>query len=392
MSKMKKIILSVLIINIFVYGSDVFIDKKAGLMWQDNEDVKTIKKPWVVNVTDSNYKTKNYMDTSGDTAETYCKNLNLQGFTNWRLPTYSELLDLYLNKNNLKNILYEEIYWSSSTYESTLHVKKDSAWGVSFYDNEADYSFGYKDVSEYVRCVRYNKKITLPWQTPIVINDIILAEKNAQELKQKGFNPQHFRKLIIPYNNKKYYPSYVFGYLNDKDDKFCIVYYKLKPDTVFIGVAKYDLNHTSQELAWNKYDKKSAIKVLKKYNVSSDDGKRLVGYSSYRIKVPKHTKKYTKVKSVPHTKTSQAKPVKQTTYKVPVACFGCHGKHFEKRALGKSKIVKNMTAKEIGKALWMYRYKKNYGGSLKGVMQGQVAKYSKKELFHIAKGIKQLPN
>jgi len=53
------------------------------------------------------------------------------------------------------------------------------------------------------------------------------------------------------------------------------------------------------------------------------------------------------------------------------ACVGCHGKNFEKSALGKSKIVKDMSKQDIVKALKGYK-DGTYGGSMKGVMAGQV--------------------
>jgi len=39
----------------------------------------------------------------------------------------------------------------------------------------------------------------------------------------------------------------------------------------------------------------------------------------------------------------------------PAGCAGCHGASFEKHALGKSKIVKNMTHAEIASALKGYK-------------------------------------
>jgi len=61
------------------------------------------------------------------------------------------------------------------------------------------------------------------------------------------------------------------------------------------------------------------------------------------------------------------------------ACKGCHGANFEKKALGKSKIVANMTKQEVSDALVGYK-NGTYGGSMKGVMKGQVAKYSEADL------------
>ena len=57
------------------------------------------------------------------------------------------------------------------------------------------------------------------------------------------------------------------------------------------------------------------------------------------------------------------------------ACKGCHGQNFEKKALGKSKVVSDMTKAEVSAALVGYK-DGTYGGPMKGVMKGQVAKYS----------------
>jgi len=78
---------------------------------------------------------------------------------------------------------------------------------------------------------------------------------------------------------------------------------------------------------------------------------------------------------------------KKTSYKKTTvnrsACAGCHGPHFEKMALGKSKIVANMTKSDIAYALKGYK-NGTYGGPLKGIMKGQVAKYSNAVLDELA--------
>ena len=61
------------------------------------------------------------------------------------------------------------------------------------------------------------------------------------------------------------------------------------------------------------------------------------------------------------------------------ACKGCHGANFEKKALGKSKIVANMTEADIAVAMVGYK-NGTYGGPMKGVMKGQVARYSEADL------------
>ena len=61
------------------------------------------------------------------------------------------------------------------------------------------------------------------------------------------------------------------------------------------------------------------------------------------------------------------------------ACKGCHGQSFEKKALGKSKDVSVMTHADIATALKGYKAG-TYGGPMKGLMKGQVAKYSDADL------------
>ena len=68
------------------------------------------------------------------------------------------------------------------------------------------------------------------------------------------------------------------------------------------------------------------------------------------------------------------------------ACAGCHGAHFEKHAMGKSKVVANLTHAEIATALKGYKAG-TFGGPMKGLMKGQVAKYSDADLDAFAQTI-----
>ena len=61
------------------------------------------------------------------------------------------------------------------------------------------------------------------------------------------------------------------------------------------------------------------------------------------------------------------------------ACASCHGQNFEKHALGKSKVVSDMTHAEIATALKGYKAG-TFGGPMKGVMKGQVGRYSDADL------------
>jgi len=69
------------------------------------------------------------------------------------------------------------------------------------------------------------------------------------------------------------------------------------------------------------------------------------------------------------------------------ACVGCHGTNFEKKALGTSKIVKDMSKDEIVKALKGYK-DGSYGGPQKGLMKGQVVKLSDADIVAMADEIK----
>jgi len=68
-------------------------------------------------------------------------------------------------------------------------------------------------------------------------------------------------------------------------------------------------------------------------------------------------------------------------------CIGCHGASFEKKAMGKSKVVKDMNKEDIIKALKGYK-DGSYGGAMKGIMKGQVASLSDADMEAIASGIK----
>ncbi|RXK14188.1 cytochrome C [Halarcobacter mediterraneus] len=64
-------------------------------------------------------------------------------------------------------------------------------------------------------------------------------------------------------------------------------------------------------------------------------------------------------------------------------CVACHGANGEKVALGKSKIIKDMTKEDFIKAMKGYK-DGTYGGAMKGVMKGQVATLSDADIEAIA--------
>jgi hypothetical protein len=110
-------------------------DASTGLRWQDDPDAKTLKRDW-------------------KRAKSYCENLTLDGYSDWRLPSYSELLSIveYTKynpaiKTGFKNTATDD-YWSASP-----SVNDDSyAWLVFF---NSGLAFGNTKTNKvYVRCVR----------------------------------------------------------------------------------------------------------------------------------------------------------------------------------------------------------------------------------------------
>lgn len=125
-------------------------DNVTGLMWQNDEN---ISKPWI---TLANYNAKDYNNTSGDTATTYCKNLTLSGFNDWRVPTINELegiveenkLNPTIDTNYFKFVTLTVAYWSSTPYAHP----RESMWIVSFFNGYIGTDYKYEQ--RYIRCVR----------------------------------------------------------------------------------------------------------------------------------------------------------------------------------------------------------------------------------------------
>jgi cytochrome c553 len=68
-------------------------------------------------------------------------------------------------------------------------------------------------------------------------------------------------------------------------------------------------------------------------------------------------------------------------------CAACHGANGEKKALGKSKVIKEMSKEDIVASLNGYK-DGSYGGAMKALMKGQVASMSAADAEAIADYIK----
>jgi hypothetical protein len=121
-------------------SGEVVTDSKLGLVWQDNSAAKSTKKKW-------------------KSAKKYCKNLSLADYSDWRLPSYEELLSIVDYDRydpaimpSFKNVNTSDYFWSSSVYVSGTN----GAWVVYFKNG---YASGYLKIGKgYVRCVRDRSK------------------------------------------------------------------------------------------------------------------------------------------------------------------------------------------------------------------------------------------
>lgn len=131
-----RVIFFILVSVGLTWASDVFIDNKTGLMWQDNSTSKYIKKDW-------------------DASMLLCSKLHLVGHNDWRLPSVKELKHLVsVNprdggiKKGFKNLSASGYYWSSDAHESS----EEFAWMMNF---KRGYEYiNYKMYERHIRCVR----------------------------------------------------------------------------------------------------------------------------------------------------------------------------------------------------------------------------------------------
>ena len=121
--------------NRFKPQGNMIVDQKTGLMWQDTRSARNIHKEW-------------------RSAQKYCRDLTLDGYSDWRLPTYDTLLDImaYTKNGSRINPAFKNrtvgVYWTNSPSITSAQY----AWGINFDKNAAVHVD--KLNMYHVRCVR----------------------------------------------------------------------------------------------------------------------------------------------------------------------------------------------------------------------------------------------
>ena len=123
-------------------------------MWQDDVYAAMTTKPWLERANYDACVADNTSgaceDTSGDTAATYCSDMTLNSYTDWRMPTKDELKYLYTSNQYLEvaNIDLNEFYWTNNSYSPSL------AYAIYIRDGNVYDSLELKNREYYIRCVR----------------------------------------------------------------------------------------------------------------------------------------------------------------------------------------------------------------------------------------------
>lgn len=148
---MKKVFLILLMVT-WVFGEyykeeSYVVDVGSALIWQDQE--YTQEEIDAYSAGSAVGKVQNFAS-----AISYCENLELDGYNDWRLPNFTELY-LLVDRNQTTPAVdstFEHIangkYWSSTTVD----IDNSMGWIVDFEHGNSEWLA--KDTKAYVRCIR----------------------------------------------------------------------------------------------------------------------------------------------------------------------------------------------------------------------------------------------
>jgi len=115
----------------------------------------------------------------------------------------------------------------------------------------------------------------------------------------------------------------------------------------------------------------------------------VVQKAAHEVEESKVVKKVEEVKKVVATAPVVEKTPSVDGAKLFTTCASCHGTQAEKKALGKSRIIKGWDEAKIITALHGYK-DGTYGGQMKAIMKGQADKLSDADIKALAKYISKL--
>ncbi|QOP45593.1 DUF1566 domain-containing protein [Sulfurimonas paralvinellae] len=124
------LIILLLFLGSFVFGNEQSIlDEKQQLEWQDDVE---------------------HVELKLKLAKGYCSQMSLNGFTDWRIPSKKELVNLFQNKKLKQKFTYlqDAVYWTKTDDE------KDDLNAYTIYSANAYISVSDKCDKNFIMCVR----------------------------------------------------------------------------------------------------------------------------------------------------------------------------------------------------------------------------------------------
>jgi len=150
----------VLVISTDLNSNNIFLDETTNLVWTNNSKDTTIKKDFTQ-------------------AQDYCKNLNIDKYSNWRIPSLKELftiVDITNYNPAVKDIFSYTApsgYWSSDNYP----LDNNLIMGINFYDGSDGLSN--KTTTNYIRCVSGEELANLSFVRD-EIDEVVESSKMVQ--------------------------------------------------------------------------------------------------------------------------------------------------------------------------------------------------------------------
>lgn len=129
------LVTSTLFASDFEKSTNIVIDKKQNLMWQDNLESTQYKEDITM-------------------GKTYCENLILNGYIDWRMATIKELQSILDITNKNTTIKKEFLHTNPTKYWSSSYniAQQNSFWYIDFKSGRVE--FENQNQQNSIRCVR----------------------------------------------------------------------------------------------------------------------------------------------------------------------------------------------------------------------------------------------